>query len=527
VLFVTATAWLAGEMSAASEVGHSGLMLAADGGAAGAAGAAAAGAAAAAGGTGTDEGGDGDRVVDLETARDLLGDLDEDPTDDEIERAIEELQEQRSDGSADHGSADKTEVNAGGRNSVDAERAPDWRRRTVRYIRSRILMESDDRTQVREGQEIQADLLRQTAAMPDSQWEQESERAEGILEDSGLGFRQRRRVQERLYSLDDARDELQQKLGRGDRAGQSTLSGPEGEYLLPQPFIAELYVIIEEYGYARDIFTTIPMTSKNLNFREVATKPVAFWAGELEQGTVSEVKWGQGGMTASKLFGLSFWSNEFEEDAAVAFLPVYTQLLAESMQQKEDKAAFRGDGSKTFGGTTGLLNRSRINTYTLATGETSVQDITLQDEIRDVPYELSKAERRNAAWLLPESTVLALAKTTDANDNLIITAPENSNAIMQLAGYPLVDPEGVQDDLLFESDGASTRFGAFGDFGRNLFGQRRGMSMETSTEAVLHDSNGDVIVNAFQEDATAVRTTERIAFGYPQAGAQIALETAA
>lgn len=417
-----------------------------------------------------------------------------------------------------------------GETRVNGERVPGWRRRTVRWIQATILSASGDPQQRRRAEKMFAKLQRQAAAMSDAQYKEESKRAQEAINDTTLPYRstkrtlqsfQVRRVKEIMSVVDDSRRVLQQEM----RAGQSTLSGPEGEFLLPKPFLAELFVFIEEYGYARRLYRNIPMTNKSLDFKDIPTKPVAYWVGEGARIDTTEMLLGEGGMTASKMGAVSFWTNELDEDAAIAWLPTFTELAAEAMAEKEDISAFRGDGSQSTGGFVGLLNLSGVTTKTLGSGSTSVQDITI-DEIKETPYAVSKARRRGGAWLLPETTILSLAKKKDNEGNYILRMPENDNQIARLAGYPIVDPEGVYDNLLYESDGADTVFGAFGDFGRALFGQRRGMSVETSTDAVLQDSSGDITANMFQEDRTAIRMTERIAFGYPQPDAFVVLKTA-
>ena len=117
-------------------------------------------------------------------------------------------------------------------------------------------------------------------------------------------------------------------------------------------------------------------------------------------------------------------------------------------------------------------------------------------------------------------------KNAEANNYTILIDPTSPLGLARLLGFPLVDPEGV-DDIVFPTDGVSTIFGAFGDFSRSLFGQRRGITLTTSREGVLSDAAGVVLYNAMQQDGIIAKITERVGIGHPQKDAYGLIKTAA
>jgi HK97 family phage major capsid protein len=265
------------------------------------------------------------------------------------------------------------------------------------------------------------------------------------------------------------------------------------------------------------------MVSKTLDFKSVATKPVAAWVAELGLIDPSDITFSEGTMKAEKLAGLTSWSNDLDIAAAIAFMPVLSDLFGEQLTLKEDQAAIMGDGTSTYGGFTGLINLSGINSYTLSTGKTLTADLDF-DEVREAAYVPSKIRRVGAQWLFPERVVKQLLSIKDGMGRYIIGDPTNPLAVSSVFGYSLVDPEGVHDSL-FPADAAGAAIGVFGNFARALFGTMAGLSVTTSTDAVISTSAGVVSLNAYQQDATLMRLLETIGFGYPQHDAFTVLKT--
>jgi len=83
-----------------------------------------------------------------------------------------------------------------------------------------------------------------------------------------------------------------------------------------------------------------------------------------------------------------------------------------------------------------------------------------------------------------------------------------------LLGFPV---ETSQVYPNFDSVGAGDPFISFGDHRTMLMGQRRGVTASQSREAVIQDSNGNIVYNAYQADGALLKITERIGFAAPSA----------
>jgi HK97 family phage major capsid protein len=424
--------------------------------------------------------------------------------------------------------------------TVGEDRGTRWQRRAARFILGHIQAGSRERHLQEQGVRTLAELAEETLNVTPAQARAEQDEARRILETRVRDLNARARAFDVLDNYEDALHQLR-AVPQDERVAQtplvprsertmSTLTDTAGGYLVPEPMLAGLLVYIEEYGYVRSLFRTVNMTSDTLEWKKIGTKPVAAWYGELERITASDMTFGDGGLSTSKLAGITSWSKELQEDALVALLPTYIQLMGEAMAEKESLAGIKGDGTSAYGGFRGVLDLGAADgasIYTLGSGDTSRTAFNIEDAIA-AKNTLSKARRRGARWLLSESAVTALVtlKRNNEANNFILLDPNSDVGISRLLGYPVADPEGIEDEF-FPTDGAGTAFGAFGDFSRSLFGVRRGMTVETTDVGVLNDGSGNVTLNALQQDAVIAKVTERVAIGHPQPDAYVILKTAA
>ncbi len=298
--------------------------------------------------------------------------------------------------------------------------------------------------------------------------------------------------------------------------------GSTGEYLLPAPFLAELFVIIEQYGNARKFFRSVPMISNTLDLATVSSKPTAYWGTEASSTTASDSAFGTGALTAAKLVGVTSWSSELEEDSAIGLLPVLQQLMAEAIFTKEDAAGFIGDGTSNYGSFTGLLAAATGN-GTMNTGKIAFTDATA-DDFRAVRDTLSLAKRAGAMWFMHPDIVSHVEGLKDMQNNYIYRNPGGDRPAT-LWGYPIANGEGIEAMPGLSATAAATRFVAFGNPKWMLMGVRRGLEVMVSREGILNSSTS-VSFNALQADGAILRLSERIAFKAPLGAAFAYLKTA-
>lgn len=304
----------------------------------------------------------------------------------------------------------------------------------------------------------------------------------------------------------------------------SSLTDAAGNYTLPAPFLAEVFVIVEERGVARREFRPMPMGSKTLDMSTIATKAIAYWTAQGSNVTPADLAFGTGQLLAAKLAAITSWSSELEEDTAIAFLQVVTESIAEAIYTKEDSAGFAGDGSAGHGSFTGLLNAATAG-YTMATGKSAFTDADA-DDYRAVRDSVSLARRRGAKWFLHPDLISGLEDMKDTQGRYIYRGPGDNRPAL-LWGYPIANNgEGVESMPAASDSAVSTKFAAFGNPRHMIMGMRRELEFAVSREAII-DNGTDVTYNAFQGDGTILKATERIAFKLVLANSIAFLKTAA
>src|SRR5690606_3137328 len=163
--------------------------------------------------------------------------------------------------------------------TVGFDRRNHWKRRSVRFIKAHVLS-AGSMTQQQDAAEMIRDLTLATLDQPPQQFEREYKEALSVIETSGLD----KAAQHRIRTLIDGYTEDLQalrsvpKTKRNERGlsplipetaaesqrTMSTLTDTAGGYLVPTPMLAQIFVFVEEYGYARSMFTVMPMTSDTL-----------------------------------------------------------------------------------------------------------------------------------------------------------------------------------------------------------------------------------------------------------------------
>ena len=312
---------------------------------------------------------------------------------------------------------------------------------------------------------------------------------------------------------------------------QSTLSDSAGNYLLPKPFLAEMFVTLEEHGVARRTFRGVPMTSKNLDLKDVASKPAVVWEAENAKITETSIGFGEKQLVAKKLAALLPWTNEFDEDSAFNFITIASQLFGEAIALKEDQAGFLGGGSSDTanGGYIGMLNLVGAKVHNLGgfngSGKTGYADVTF-DDLNTAKNMLSLARKRNARWFVHHSIVGVLERITGTDGQYVYRQPQTPGQPGTIWGYPVEQVEAMPK--LDDADQEGSRFIAFGDPSNMLFGTRRGVTFDVGREGTIIDtSTAENSYSAFQQDGAILRVTQRIGFQTPLDDNFVVLKTAA
>jgi HK97 family phage major capsid protein len=210
---------------------------------------------------------------------------------------------------------------------------------------------------------------------------------------------------------------------------------------------------------------TVPRRSSGLT---------AYFVSDNSEVTASDKEWDQVNLVAKKLGVLAKYSSELAEDAVISIGDDLTDEIAYAFANKEDECGFKGDGTSTYGGITGVLNAVADGSrYEAAGGNIAFSDLDFAD-FEGMVGQLPQYAARNAKWYISRVGYYAsMARLLDAaGGNTIETLSDGSRRLMFL-GYPVVLSQVLSDTT---GDQASTSILAFGDLAMAAtLGNRRGI----------------------------------------------------
>jgi HK97 family phage major capsid protein len=201
-------------------------------------------------------------------------------------------------------------------------------------------------------------------------------------------------------------------------------------------------------------------------------------------------------------------SDELLEDSMVPLAAYFRDIFGEAFGYQFDKEVLQGSGSPH----TGILTAAG-KSLGLGAGQTSFQDINL-DDMYDAVAKLSTVNARTGGkWMIHCTVFDILRKLKDANGNYIYQQP-NGTQPGSLCGYPYI----ISDGMVSVSDDAKSKaFIAFGNPKGYLWGNR------TQIEFKVFDQT----THAVEYDEVLFRGRVRWAFGMGLANTFVAISTAA
>lgn len=130
----------------------------------------------------------------------------------------------------------------------------------------------------------------------------------------------------------------------------------QGGALVPQDFVPELIVLLNEYGAARQLVNFRTTARETIDLPRRTADPTVSWTGEAVASNDQDPAYGTVSVTAKKLQGTMYVTSELMNDSAISVTDDLFNGFANGIAYKEDLAYFSGDGTSTYGGITGLLN---------------------------------------------------------------------------------------------------------------------------------------------------------------------------
>lgn len=139
--------------------------------------------------------------------------------------------------------------------------------------------------------------------------------------------------------------------------GQSEGINTEGGYLVLPEIDREIVKLELQYGSFQANARNVPMTS-NTKDRDRKTGNLTMYAvGEKVAGTQSNLTWDQLALIAKDWMVLTTLSNQLNNDSIIPIMDELANDVALASAKKKDDTGFVGDGTSTYHGITGIVNK--------------------------------------------------------------------------------------------------------------------------------------------------------------------------
>lgn len=251
----------------------------------------------------------------------------------------------------------------------------------------------------------------------------------------------------------------------------------EGGYLAPDEYQRTLIQALEEQNIFRKLAHVISTGSGERKIPIVASKGTAAWIDEEAQYPESDDAFGMVSIGAYKLATMIKVSEELLNDS-VFDVPAYiAKEFARRIGAAEEEAFFTGDGK---GKSTGILAAGGAEVGVTAAGT----NVITMDEVMDLFYSLRAPYRRNAVFIMNDSSVKALRKLKTQNGDYIWQPSVQVGEPDKLLGRP------IYTSSYMPALEAGAKGILFGDLGYYWVADRQGRSFKRLNE--LYAPTGQV-----------------------------------
>ena len=252
----------------------------------------------------------------------------------------------------------------------------------------------------------------------------------------------------------------------------------EGGYLVPDEYEHTLIEALEDQNIFRQLAHVIHTSSGDRKIPVVASKGTAAWIDEEAAYPENDDSFGQVSIGAYKLATMIKVSDELLNDSVFDVPSYIAREFARRIGAAEEEAFFTGNGT---GKPLGIL----AETGGAETGVTAAKADSLTfDEVMDLFYSLRAPYRRNAVFIMNDSTVKALRKLKNGNGDYIWQPSVTAATPDTILNRP-VYTSGFMPAL-----GTGNKTILFGDLGYYWVADREGRSFKRLNE--LYAATGQV-----------------------------------
>ena len=263
------------------------------------------------------------------------------------------------------------------------------------------------------------------------------------------------------------------KIGQDDHGG----------YLAPDEFERTLIEALEEQNIFRQFAHVITTSSGDRKIPIVASKGTASWIDEEAAFPESDDTFGLLSIGAYKLATTIKVSDELLHDSVFDVASYIAKEFARRIGTAEEEAFFTGNG---VGKPTGVLN----TTGGAEIGVTSAGNALAFDDVIDLYYSLRAPYRRNAVFMMNDSTVRALRKLKNGNGDYLWQPAVTANTPDTIMNRP------VHTSSFMPAVGAGAKSILFGDLSYYWIADREGRTFQRLNE--LYATTGQVGFLSFE-----------------------------
>ena len=241
----------------------------------------------------------------------------------------------------------------------------------------------------------------------------------------------------------------------------------EGGYLVPDEYENTLVQALEGENVIRGRSHVITTSNGTHKIPVVASKGEASWIDENGAYPEDDDTFAQVNIDAHKIGTIIKVSEELLNDSAFNLESYFAQEFGRRIGTKEEEAFINGNGSSK---PTGILTSAEV-------GVTAASDKTITaDELIDLFYSLKGVYRRNAVWVLNDTTVKAIRKLKDDNGQYIWQPALKDGDHDTLLGRPILTT-GAMPEIA-----ADAKPVIFGDLSYYWIGDRQGVTFKRLNE---------------------------------------------
>ncbi|WP_277219374.1 phage major capsid protein [Peptoniphilus vaginalis] len=231
-----------------------------------------------------------------------------------------------------------------------------------------------------------------------------------------------------------------------------------GGYLVPEEMDNEILKSLEEENIMRKLATSV-QTSGLHKINIAVTRPTALWVEEGGNFTFGDGKFAQVTLDAHKLHVGIKVTDELLADSAFDLEGYIVEEFVRALSNAEEDAFLNGDGNNK---PTGIFH----NTKGGEVGVTTKAQTITADELIQLVYSLDRPYRKNAAFILNDSTVAQIRTFKDQNGVYMWQPSLQAGEPDRLLGFPAYTsafaPEAKKGNFAI----------AFGDFSYYKIGDR-------------------------------------------------------